>query len=236
MQQFNISPEAQAAVRVYDRVYQEKTTDTIQVYPDEMVVRIVRGYFKREGVRDVLDAGCGEGRNALMMAAEGLHVACLDTSEKALELTKGQAESRGLKLRMSFHQASITKVPFDDGQFDAVLCWRLVYYMPLTEARKAMEEFKRILRPGGYVYVSIPTEEYNYFADWEVREADCDLVQEMILCGNETFMRRYREDELSTLFDGLVDLEYGIQAQSFLGNPHRVQSFWHVLGRKPAGG
>ena len=231
MNQFDISPEAQTAVRVYDQIHQEKTTDTIQIYPDEMVVRIVRGRFKREeGVRTVLDAGCGEGRNALMMAAEGLHVACLDTSEKALELVKDQAERRGLKPRMSFHQASITKVPFDDEQFDAVICWRVIYYMPLIEARKAMEEFKRILRPGRYVYVSIPTEEYNYF------EADCDLTQEMILAGNGVFMRRYREDEFSTLFKGFVELEYGIQAQSFLGNPHRVQSFWHVLGRKPGGG
>jgi len=53
-----------------------------------------------------------------------------------------------------------------------------------------------------------------------------DLTKEIV------FTRRYKENELSALLDGFTDIEYGIQAQSFLGEPHLIQSFWHVFGRK----
>lgn len=85
---------------LYDEIYKHKTADKIQVYPDEMLVRMVRGRFKNLGTKDVLDAGCGEGRNALMMAAEGLSVTCLETSTQALELTKNQAHSQKLEISM----------------------------------------------------------------------------------------------------------------------------------------
>jgi len=225
MNDFDLTIEGQTAVQVYDDIYQRKPVNKIQVYPDEMLVRIVRDRFRRLGIKDVLDAGCGEGRNALMMAAEGLNVTCLDTSTHALELAKNQASVRNLEL--NFHQSSITSLPFADETFDAIICWRVLYYLPLNEAKSVMSKFMRTLRPGGCVYISIPTPEYNY------SNFQTDLTREMILGDNGVFGRRYKEDELSVLMDGFVEIEYGIQAQSFLGRPHLIQSFWHVFGRKP---
>lgn len=226
MPKFNLSKKSQLAVKVYNKIYQKKTSEMMQIYPDEMVVRIVKNRFIKEGIKNVLDAGCGEGRNALMMANEGLKVTCLDTSKAALQLVRKQAKIFNLT-KLNYHQASITKMPFKNNQFDAIICWRLIYYLNLKEAYLAMSEFKRVVRPGGLVYLSLPDTCYNF------KTRSYDPKKPIVKASNGIFLRRYTEDESKDLFKGFVKLEYGIQAQSFLGEPKEIQSFWHVLGQKP---
>jgi SAM-dependent methyltransferase len=85
----------------------------------------------------VLDAGCGEGWFARLVAAP--RVECVDLSPAAV----AAARSHGLPARVG----DIQHLPFDDGEFDVVVCNWVLYHLP--DVDRGLRELARILRPGG---------------------------------------------------------------------------------------
>lgn len=84
-----------------------------------------------------LDAGCGTGEFAALIAAP--EVVCIDLSPAAVEA----ARSRALEARV----ADIQDLPFRDGEFDVVTCNWVLYHLP--ERERGLTELERVLRPGG---------------------------------------------------------------------------------------
>lgn len=76
-----------------------------------------------------LDAGCGEGADALWLAERGWDVLAVDISTVALDRAAADAERRGLAGRVRFEQADLTRWT-PAGRFDLVTC----SYVHATEA------------------------------------------------------------------------------------------------------
>ncbi len=76
-----------------------------------------------------LDAGCGEGADALWLADRGWDVLAVDISTVALDRAATDAERRGLSGRVRFEQADLTRWT-PAGRFDLVTC----SYVHATEA------------------------------------------------------------------------------------------------------
>src|SRR5580658_10336471 len=80
--------------------------------------------LKARGARRVLDLGCGVGRHALLLAAEGFEVDAFDGSETGLAVLRDSAAARGLTLGLKHGNAD--RLPYDDGAFDYVLSWNVI--------------------------------------------------------------------------------------------------------------
>jgi ubiquinone/menaquinone biosynthesis C-methylase UbiE len=89
------------------------------------------------GPRRVLDAGCGAGDFALLIASP--EVVAIDSSPAMIE----RAQTRGLDARY----AEIEDLPFAEGEFDVVTCNWVLYH--LQELDRGLAELARVLRPGG---------------------------------------------------------------------------------------
>jgi SAM-dependent methyltransferase len=84
----------------------------------------------------VLDAGCGNGRIAALLATR--EVVCVDQSAAAV------AAARALGLEAV--QADIQALPFEDATFDVVMSNWTLYHLPDLDA--GLSEIARVLRPG----------------------------------------------------------------------------------------
>lgn len=122
-------------------------------YPNGDVVRWLFGNFPREeaGKIRLLDMGSGPGRHAMLMASRGFDVAATDYSGAAIEQAAEWAEQE--KLTISFAQAPAEKQPFEDGLFDGILCYGVLYYLPHIKFGQAVKEIYRLLKPGGATFV-----------------------------------------------------------------------------------
>ncbi len=72
------------------------------------VARRLAPFFRSQGVRTILDAGCGSGRDALFYAQEGFAVTGVDLSGQAVRRSQELARSAGLAatfLRFSTRRA-----------------------------------------------------------------------------------------------------------------------------------
>lgn len=87
--------------------------------------------------RRVLDAGCGTGDWATLVAAP--EVVGVDSSAAAVQA----ARARGVDAR----RAEIESLPFDDCAFDVVMCNSVLYHLEDVDA--GLRELVRVLRPGG---------------------------------------------------------------------------------------
>lgn len=96
----------------------------------------------------VLDAGCGTGLFAISLAEASAEwdVTGLDASQGMLDVARANAEKRGVD-RLKLEQGSAYALPFDDASFDVVNASGLL--PNLDDHPRVLEEFYRVLRPGG---------------------------------------------------------------------------------------
>ena len=107
---------------------------------------IVEQYFTKSG--KVLDVGCGYGRQLKELSELGFSVAGTDTSSAMLEKAKENAPDAEL-------QQCRSNLPWEDNTFDVVLLVTLLTSVPFDlEQRKIVSEVKRVIKPGGHVFVS----------------------------------------------------------------------------------
>jgi demethylmenaquinone methyltransferase/2-methoxy-6-polyprenyl-1,4-benzoquinol methylase len=102
-----------------------------------------------------LDAGCGAGHPALLLAeAVGRdgHVTGLDVSPGLLAHAEKIVEEAGLSERVSFRQGDVSEIPFDDDTFDWAWSADCVGYAPL-DPLPLVKELVRVVRPGGPVAI-----------------------------------------------------------------------------------
>ena len=89
------------------------------------------------------DIGCGPGRVAAFLAAEGIDVIGVDVSAAMV------AAARAAHPHIRFEEGRLTAIPVPDGQLGAVVCWYSIIHTPPSELSPVFAELARVLRPGG---------------------------------------------------------------------------------------
>lgn len=101
----------------------------------------------------LLDVGCGSGASAVLAARElGCEVVGLDLGENALLAAREAAASAGVGGRATFVRGDAGSLPCGEASFDGALCECTI--STLTDKAAALAELRRVLRPGGGLYLS----------------------------------------------------------------------------------
>ncbi len=124
----------------YDAGYYAVRHTTIDPYLAAVLDRhVIAG---RKGLR-VLDAGCGSGVYVNFMQQRGQDACGIDQSPEAARLS-GQI------------QASALDMPFPKHIFDVVLSVHMIEHLDKNEASAFLKECRRVLKPGGILFVMTP--------------------------------------------------------------------------------
>jgi SAM-dependent methyltransferase len=99
----------------------------------------------------VLDAGCGGGGTALSLAEEARFAVGLDLLARFRAAgTRLQSEKR--ISNAAFVQGDGERLPFREGSFDLIFSHSVIEHVASAEAY--LRECRRVLRPGGVLYLS----------------------------------------------------------------------------------
>lgn len=104
--------------------------------------------------QSILDVGCGAGFDCQWLAEQGKSVIGLTGNSTPAQ--HEFAEANGFEIRdMDMHA-----LDFDDESFDAILCKHTLEHSisPLG----ALWEMRRVLRPGGYMFLVVPPHHRRY--------------------------------------------------------------------------
>ncbi len=102
--------------------------------------------FLPTGVK-VLELGCGDGKTLAALVAADFQVTGVDVSPTAVNLAK---EKIGVKVK--FVVGDVCRLPFKGKSFDAVVAIHVFDHLTESERKLAVEEAKRVLKPGGILF------------------------------------------------------------------------------------
>ncbi len=114
----------------------------------------VIAFLERVGVKiggTVLDAGCGGGGMPLSLAEEADLVVGIDIVDRFQGAGTRLAAERGV-CHLRFAVADGQALPFKDRSFDLVLSHAVIEHV--ADAPQYLRECERVLRPGGWMYLS----------------------------------------------------------------------------------
>lgn len=129
----------------FDRV--AKIYDATRGLPaeaEEQVARTLADLFRPAGTPPrVLEVGVGTGRIAMPLAAQGCRITGVDLALGMLAELRGKGSTVGLVI------GSALELPIRREAFDGALFVHVLHL--LTDARRAVREALRVVRPGGVV-------------------------------------------------------------------------------------
>ncbi|MDQ6835266.1 MAG: class I SAM-dependent methyltransferase [Actinomycetota bacterium] len=121
--------------------------------------------------QDVLDVGCGSGHLVRALGARGARPVGLETS--TAQLASAREADEGLGARYVTGRAE--QLPLDDATMDLVVFMRALHHVSPQEQPAALREARRVLRPGGAVYVAEPLPEGSFFDLMSLVEDERDV-------------------------------------------------------------
>ena len=158
------------SIDYYDRYAVPYYEETVEFGMEEQIKRFVE--LLPESA-DVLDLGCGSGRDTVCLEEEGCVVTAMDGSEKMCELASIHAGKEVLHLRAE-------DMEFEDVFHGIWACAILGHFSP-DRVKDIMAKILRALKDDGILYFSVQKGDRNgnyngrYFYDYD-REALNDLL------------------------------------------------------------
>lgn len=118
----------------------------------------------------LLDVGCGRGELLKAAREKGAQAVGCDSSEAAVALA---AKASGCRVVRCDAKA----LPFPDGSFDRIAFLGVIDHLADDELARTFEEFRRLLRPGGFVVVNTCVNtDYYKLRTWGLRKRLCALL------------------------------------------------------------
>lgn len=148
------------SVSLYEQEYLDMVAGRRRYFvtpPDALVRAVcVEGIFAQPGSQ-VLDFGCGEGRNAEYLLNQGWTVAGTDVSQGAIAATDKRLGER-VELKLIPPGGAL---PFETGRFDLVVGWEVMHWLgDKSLFLSTIDEFHRVTKPGARLVFTLPSERH----------------------------------------------------------------------------
>jgi len=132
----------------WDRFYADraKPVPFFGTAPDECLSEWVRDGVIPRGT--ALDLGCGNGRNAILLARSGFAVEGVDYSQAALGWAGERVKEAGLGVRL--HHASVFELSIEPAAYDLVYDSGCFHHLPPHRRESYVRLVTAALKPGGW--------------------------------------------------------------------------------------
>ena len=135
----------------YREMYENELLHAWYVATRKLMINFLNKHLKKNA--KILDAGCGTGGTMIYLQRAGFkNITGVDNSKEALKFTQ-KRRLTNIKL------ASVDSLPFAKNYFDAVICLDVLYHEGV-DPKKAIFEFRRVLKSDGILYLEEPS--YNW--------------------------------------------------------------------------
>lgn len=114
----------------------------------------VASLFRDNNVKKVLDLGVGTGRNLIYLSKKRFNVCGIDIAQEGIGRCKKKLKKEGLSAKLKIGNI-FEGLPYSDNAFDAIVSVQSLQHGSLNQIKNALDELKRILRPGGLIFVTL---------------------------------------------------------------------------------
>jgi SAM-dependent methyltransferase len=210
--------KAYSLPKSYDRLAGEYARRLFDELDHKPLDRTLLARFTQEtrGLGPVCDLGCGPGHVTR-------HLRCLGAEAFGVDLSAGMVEqARRLNPGIEFRQGDMRSLDVEDGSWGGIVAFYSVVHVPREEVPRALEEMRRVLRPGGLLLLS-------FHVGDEIRHLDELWGQEV--CLDFHFFRV--EDMRSLLEEAGFEVEEAVERPPYGEEVEAQTQRAYVFARKP---
>lgn len=197
----------------WNRFYEDRERPvpfiTQNTMPDENLVSFLK---KNPQIKSAVEFGCGEGRNAIYMAKQGIEVTAYDLSESAIENAKSIMADAGVTVNFVCKNVIKSDVA---GTFDFAYDSGMLHHLAPHRRLTYIEILRKILKPGGYFGLTCFAWGENCgeeMTDWEYYEhsqnSGLAYTKERL---EEIFQPYFKTVEIRKYENGIPDTIQGLQ-------------------------
>ena len=182
-------------------------------FPDENLIRIFSDKYDLvpRPPAKVLDHGFGHGNNLIYFASLGYECAGCEISENLIAEVNLLFEKVGEKTEL--RQIVDLSIPFEDNSFDIVVSWNVLHYNGTRKAvQKVIDEFHRVIKPGGVLLLSTLHHDNAIFDRMVEIENGTYLIKQESQYDNRKglkFFAAENENELAGMFQNYSTVKCG---------------------------
>ena len=187
--------------------------------------------WHQEGVKNVLDLGCGIGRHSILFSQEGFNTYALDLSENAINRSRRWAIEQGLNI--NFAVGDMMNLPYDNEMMDAVFAYYVISHTNTQGVIKVLNQINRVLKPQQEAYLTFGSKDsWGFKENWPVVDANTKI---RIEDGPDNNVPHFYADselifELFKDFD-ILDIKQ-IEKIEMINGKIKNHHHYHVLARK----
>jgi tellurite methyltransferase len=111
--------------KTWEAAWQERHSHELWSVPDPKVVALLET-LRGESAETVLDLGFGLGRHVILFAGEGFDTYGIEPTRSWFAYCEEWLEAEGL--RADIRIGEMTELPYENGFFDFVLSWNVIYH------------------------------------------------------------------------------------------------------------
>lgn len=105
---------------------------------------------------EVLEVGCAYGVATIPALEAGARITASDMDERHLQILRSRV-SDAMAERLTLRQGALPDIDFPEAHFGALLCSRVLHFLPGKDIDKSVRNFYRWLKPGGRLYLVADT-------------------------------------------------------------------------------
>ena len=203
----------------YDR---EKKIPFFENKPDENLVNYFNKKIFKQG--NVLELGCGPGRNAIYFAENGCKVDAIDLSREALQWARERANEKNVLI--NFVKKNIFDMNIEDNSYDIIYDSGCFHHIAPHRRMNYISLIQKSLKPGGYFAITCFVKG-GKLGGAEI--SDWDVYRMRSLKGGLGFT----EEKLRTIFKDFDELEIRkMNEKQQTDQVFGVSGLWTALFRK----
>ncbi|MFP4403844.1 MAG: cobalamin-dependent protein [Candidatus Woesearchaeota archaeon] len=150
--------------KIWDNYYLNNfnTLNWIKDIPDTIIVEFIKNFNKYFNINDfnkfnVLDIGCGVGKNSLFLEKKGFNVYGIDISKIAINNL-----NKNIKSRNNFIVGNFLNVNYKKNKFDIIIDVGCFHMVDKKYFQKYINQVHDILKPNGIFIIRVFSEYANY--------------------------------------------------------------------------
>lgn len=214
------------------RLWEEERKKHDLKYPDEFVVRFLKKNFITGESYNILDFGCGSGRNIIAMADMGFNIYAIDYNIACLEMTRQKMEKMNYN-KVTYIQNKGIEVNLPENFLDCIVVWGTLFAFREEERNLLIKNLYRVLKPGGLFLADYHTIEDSMYKKGKEIEKDVYVLSEEAgdlknliywFCDRETLINLYEKHGFK-----IINLE---KKEFTTNNLSILNSYFHVWAKK----
>lgn len=139
------------------------------IWPSEVLITLMKGSYikgidKNYIGKKAIDVGFGTGNNIIFLNSLGLDTYGTEISKEIVDDVSKIMKKQGIKCTLKV--GTNKEMPFEDNMFDYLISWNVIHYENNEEdMAKALNEYYRVLKPGGRFFLQTGTPEHFIWKD-----------------------------------------------------------------------